>query len=89
MRAIRDEGMPTFRRPDIKGHLYIKFEIEFPKNSFLTYDELKVGVRCSHECCVGMDVLCRSCVWEDDNVSIIPLIQSHPVLFSNNSGVTL
>ena len=41
-RAIRGEGMPTFRRPEIKGHLYIKFEIQFPENSFLPYDRLQV-----------------------------------------------
>ena len=42
-RGIRDEGMPAYRRPDVKGNLYIKFEIEFPENGFLPHDKLEVG----------------------------------------------
>ncbi|KAL0481178.1 DnaJ [Acrasis kona] len=31
VKMIEKEGMPTYRNPFEKGHLYIKFEIEFPK----------------------------------------------------------
>lgn len=41
MLAVRDEGMPAYRRPETKGHLYIKFEITFPENSFLPHDKLQ------------------------------------------------
>lgn len=43
-RGIRGEGMPAYRRPHIKGNLYIKFEIEFPENGFLPHDKLEVRV---------------------------------------------
>jgi len=31
VKMLENEGMPTHRNPFEKGHLYIKFEIEFPK----------------------------------------------------------
>jgi len=30
VKAIRDEGMPTYKRPFEKGYLFIKFVVEFP-----------------------------------------------------------
>eukprot|EP01114_Cavostelium_apophysatum_P012484 TRINITY_DN27_c1_g1_i3.p1 TRINITY_DN27_c1_g1~~TRINITY_DN27_c1_g1_i3.p1 ORF type:complete len:414 (+),score=140.96 TRINITY_DN27_c1_g1_i3:129-1370(+) len=35
VRRILGEGMPTYKRPDEKGSLYIKFNVEFPKPGFL------------------------------------------------------
>jgi DnaJ family protein A protein 2 len=28
--------MPTFKRPDTKGNLYVIFEVEFPEDGWLT-----------------------------------------------------
>jgi DnaJ homolog subfamily A member 2 len=37
---IRDEGMPTYKRPDQKGNLYVVLEVEFPEDGWLnTIDE--------------------------------------------------
>lgn len=30
VKVVRDEGMPTHRNPFVKGHLFIKFVVEFP-----------------------------------------------------------
>eukprot|EP00002_Diphylleia_rotans_P013818 TRINITY_DN2690_c0_g1_i1.p1 TRINITY_DN2690_c0_g1~~TRINITY_DN2690_c0_g1_i1.p1 ORF type:complete len:405 (-),score=88.29 TRINITY_DN2690_c0_g1_i1:2160-3374(-) len=32
VRAIQDEGMPTYKRPFDKGFLFIKFDVTFPEN---------------------------------------------------------
>ena len=42
VRGIRDEGMPRFRHPDLKGNLYIRFDVEFPENNYLDEKGLKV-----------------------------------------------
>lgn len=34
-RVILNEGMPMFRNPSEKGHLYIQFEVIFPENNFI------------------------------------------------------
>ncbi|XP_065913503.1 dnaJ homolog subfamily A member 2-like isoform X2 [Dysidea avara] len=36
VRGIKEEGLPVYRHPDVKGNLYITFEIEFPENGQLT-----------------------------------------------------
>ncbi|XP_054165410.1 dnaJ homolog subfamily A member 2-like [Oppia nitens] len=41
VKGIRGEGMPIYRNPFEKGNLYIKFNIEFPKNHFIDEDKLK------------------------------------------------
>jgi DnaJ family protein A protein 2 len=33
---VRDEGMPTYKRPDQKGNLYVVMEVEFPEDGWLT-----------------------------------------------------
>jgi DnaJ family protein A protein 2 len=33
--------MPVYRNPFQKGHLYVKFEVEFPAPGFFTADRLK------------------------------------------------
>merc|ERR1712157_53853 len=30
MKAVKDEGMPTYKNPFIHGHLFLNFTIEFP-----------------------------------------------------------
>jgi len=34
IQIVEDEGMPTHRRPFDKGHLLIKFKVEFPESNF-------------------------------------------------------
>ena len=41
MKGVRDWGMPQFRHTDIKGNLYIKFEVVFPESGFQA--DLEVG----------------------------------------------
>lgn len=36
VKAIDEEGMPMHKNPFVKGKMYIKFEIEFPKNGELS-----------------------------------------------------
>jgi DnaJ family protein A protein 2 len=33
--VIRGEGMPTYKRPDQKGDLYVVLEVEFPEDQWL------------------------------------------------------
>jgi DnaJ-class molecular chaperone len=40
--GIVGEGMPFHRNPFEKGNLYIRFEIDFPKNHFTNENKLKV-----------------------------------------------
>ena len=32
---IRGEGMPIYKRPEQKGDLYVRFDVEFPTGDFL------------------------------------------------------
>ena len=43
VRGIQGEGMPQFRHPDIKGNLYVKFNVKFPEDNFA--DEKTLSVR--------------------------------------------
>lgn len=43
MRVVRGEGMPQYRNPFEKGDLYIKFEVRFPDNGWLSTEKLTVG----------------------------------------------
>uniref|UniRef100_A0A915BV36 Chaperone DnaJ C-terminal domain-containing protein n=1 Tax=Parascaris univalens TaxID=6257 RepID=A0A915BV36_PARUN len=38
IRGVRNEGMPLLRNPDMRGVLFIKFEVEFPGDNFLDSD---------------------------------------------------
>lgn len=40
VKRIPNEGMPTYKRPDNKGDLYIEFDVEFPKDNFATTEQL-------------------------------------------------
>lgn len=39
-RAILNEGMPMFRNPMAKGHLYIQFDVIFPENNSIATETL-------------------------------------------------
>ena len=47
MRVVRGEGMPQYRNPFEKGDLYIKFDVQFPSNNWISPEKLtvRVGVR--------------------------------------------
>ncbi|XP_041125100.1 dnaJ homolog subfamily A member 2 [Polyodon spathula] len=40
LRVVRGEGMPQYRNPFEKGDLYIKFEVEFPGNNWISPEKL-------------------------------------------------
>ncbi|GJN26815.1 hypothetical protein PR202_gb14775 [Eleusine coracana subsp. coracana] len=40
-KAINDEGMPQHSRPFMKGHLFVKFNVEFPEASALSRDQCR------------------------------------------------
>ncbi len=44
--------MPVFRRPDVKGNLYVQFTIQFPDSGFLEESQLKVCSGYNHVICV-------------------------------------
>ena len=40
-RCISKEGMPIYKNPFEKGNLYIKFDVEFPENNFISKESFK------------------------------------------------
>jgi DnaJ family protein A protein 2 len=42
--VVRNEGMPTFKRPDQKGNLYVVMEVEFPENGWLSTIDAAVSM---------------------------------------------
>uniref|UniRef100_A0AAY4ER01 Chaperone DnaJ C-terminal domain-containing protein n=1 Tax=Denticeps clupeoides TaxID=299321 RepID=A0AAY4ER01_9TELE len=40
IRVIRGEGMPQYRNPFEKGDMYIKFDVEFPDNNWISPEKL-------------------------------------------------
>ncbi|XP_035579587.1 dnaJ homolog subfamily A member 2-like [Zalophus californianus] len=40
VRVVRGEGMPQYRNPFEKGDLYIKFDVQFPENNWISPDKL-------------------------------------------------
>uniref|UniRef100_A0A673GAV4 DnaJ homolog subfamily A member 2-like n=1 Tax=Sinocyclocheilus rhinocerous TaxID=307959 RepID=A0A673GAV4_9TELE len=40
IRVIRGEGMPQYRNPFEKGDLYIKFDVKFPENGWISTEKL-------------------------------------------------
>uniref|UniRef100_A0AAY5K7W9 DnaJ homolog subfamily A member 2 n=1 Tax=Esox lucius TaxID=8010 RepID=A0AAY5K7W9_ESOLU len=40
IRVVRGEGMPQYRNPFEKGDLYIKFEVQFPDNNWISPEKL-------------------------------------------------
>lgn len=39
---VRGEGMPQYRNPFEKGDLYIKFDVQFPDNNWISSEKLTV-----------------------------------------------
>lgn len=44
IRVVRGEGMPQYRNPFEKGDLYIKFDVQFPENNWISPEKLTVSV---------------------------------------------
>lgn len=42
VRVVRGEGMPQYRNPFEKGDLYIKFDVQFPDNNWISPEKLVV-----------------------------------------------
>lgn len=42
IRVIRDEGMPTYKNPFLKGLLFVHFTIDWPTSGSLSQDQLKL-----------------------------------------------
>ncbi|GAA6068650.1 dnaJ homolog subfamily A member 2a, partial [Tachysurus ichikawai] len=40
LRVVRGEGMPHYRNPFEKGDLFIKFEVQFPENNWISPEKL-------------------------------------------------
>ena len=36
IKGLSEEGMPMYKRPELKGNLYFEFEIEFPDSTFFS-----------------------------------------------------
>ena len=43
VRGLSNEGMPMFRHNEIRGNLYIRIDVEFPEDQFLSEDNLQVS----------------------------------------------
>ena len=41
IRCVKEEGMPTYRNPFIRGNLFIKFKVTFPQNNFTSVPKLE------------------------------------------------
>lgn len=46
IRVVRGEGMPHYRNPFEKGDLFIKFEVQFPENKWISPEKLSVSGMC-------------------------------------------
>lgn len=47
VRMVRGEGMPQYRNPFEKGDLYIKFDVQFPDNNWISPEKLGVWQICA------------------------------------------
>lgn len=46
VRMVRAEGMPQYRNPFDKGDLYVKFDVQFPQNNWISPEKLVVCGTC-------------------------------------------
>lgn len=40
---VKGEGMPQYRNPFEKGDLFIKFDVQFPDNNWISPEKLSVS----------------------------------------------
>lgn len=40
---VKGEGMPQYRNPFEKGDLYVKFDVQFPENNWISAEKLNVS----------------------------------------------
>lgn len=43
IRMVKGEGMPQYRNPFEKGDLYVKFDVQFPENNWISAEKLNVS----------------------------------------------
>lgn len=43
IRMVKGEGMPQYRNPFEKGDLYVKFDVQFPENNWISPEKLNVS----------------------------------------------
>merc|ERR1712187_433147 len=71
MKAVENEGMPTFKNPMIQGNLFLILNIEFPESlQSETQDELRKLLP---------PPLNSTCTTEDDDVEVHTLSDIDPV----------
>ena len=61
MQIIRHEGMPYYKDTTSRGHLIIKFDVEFPENHFADSKQLDVIFFCMPNITVFMIFISESC----------------------------
>jgi len=54
--------MPQYRNPFEKGDLYIKFDVQFPENNWISPEKLSVSSFSSVNVVVLFDSVCKVCV---------------------------
>lgn len=54
--------MPQYRNPFEKGDLYIKFDVQFPENNWISPEKLSVSNFSSMDVVVIFDSICKVCV---------------------------
>lgn len=54
--------MPQYRNPFEKGDLYIKFDVQFPENNWISPEKLSVSSFSSTSAVVLFDSVCTVCV---------------------------
>ena len=55
--------MPQYRNPFEKGDLYIKFDVQFPENNWISPEKLSVSSFSSINVVVLFDSVCKACVF--------------------------
>lgn len=54
--------MPQYRNPFEKGDLYIKFDVQFPENNWISPEKLSVSSFTGMDAVVLFDCVCKACV---------------------------
>lgn len=82
MKAVKDEGMPTFKNPFIHGNLFLILTIEFPQS--LT-PEAQTGIRAL----LPPPLHCPSIKPDDDGVEVHTVTDIDPVKSFNDNKVNM